>query len=386
MSSEQKGKYQPWRHEEFVADIHVRRMTSSARKIYMVLLHEAFVCSTRPDLPDNDKDLAVMVDCDDPEEWEKSRASVLNMFEKEIVNGVPVLFQKRLREDWAKLQDIRASRTEAGRIGGLAKASKCLAKRSMEVKEVKEVSKEKEESEESSDPDSENPLIGQEDEMNLKNFKTEMAVVAARHRQKATAYDNVWDELMILTRAHSSQGVINDFEAFLSENEGAEFPKGALVAYQYQAADRLAGEAPSLTEVKSPALTDLNRELTYLSGGVISFIDKQKIKLAELLRDWTRDEIITVFKEWLADQDLTDAKNLQYLPGKFIQTADSRCYSLRRSRQEKAAEAEARQRAVERLQEAANAERREAERKRQEEASQFDPLADLLLTDKGSAE
>jgi hypothetical protein len=396
MPAERKGKYQPWSHEEFMADIHVRRMSPTALKTYMMLLHEAFVGKTRPDLPDDEKALELMAYCNDHEEWLSVRAVVLGMFEKDRIDGVPVLFQKRLRDDWTHLQEIRESKADAGRASAKARRKLAEAKQkptdvntcstlvNKEVKEVSKESKEKEEREEPSDPDSENPF-GQED-MNLKNFKTEMAVVAARHRQKATAFDNVWDELMILTRAHSSQGVINDFEDFLSENEGAEFAKGALVAYQYKAADRLLGEAPALAEVKSPALTDLNRELTYLSGGVISFIDKQKIKLVELLREWTREEIITVFKEWLADQDLTDAKNLQYLPGKFVQTADSRCYSLRRARQEKVAEAEARQKAVERLQEAANAEREEAERKRQEEAQQFDPLADLLLTEKGSSE
>ena len=226
---------------------------------------------------------------------------------------------------------------------------------------------------------SENPLNGQEDkEMNLKNFKTEMAAAGAKRGFKVNGYQQTWEDLIILTKAHSSQAVINDFDAFLSENRGVEFPKGVLSKYQYVAADRLLGEAPALAEVKSPALTNLNREMTHLSGGVIAFIDKQKVTLAELLRDWTEEEVLAVFKEWLADQDLTDAKNVQYLPGKFVQTADSRCYSLRRKREEKVSEGLARERAVERLQEAANAEQQEADKKRQAESEQFDPLADLL--------
>ena len=214
--------------------------------------------------------------------------------------------------------------------------------------------------------------------MNLKNFKTEMAAKGVKYGFKVTGYPQAWEDLLILTKAHSSNAVINDFEDYLSENRGVEFPKGVLSKYQYVAADRLLGEAPALAEVKSPALTNLNREMTHLSGGVIAFIDKQKVTLAELLRDWTEEEVLAVFKEWLADQDLTDAKNVQYLPGKFVQTADSRCYSLRRSREEKVSEGLARSKAVERLQEAANAERQEADRKRQEESEVYDPLADLL--------
>lgn len=213
--------------------------------------------------------------------------------------------------------------------------------------------------------------------MNLKNFKTEMAAAGAKRGFKVNGYQQTWEDLIILTKAHSSQAVINDFDAFLSENRGAEF-NNVLTKYLYVAADRLLGEAPALAEVKSPALTNLNREMTHLSGGVIAFIDKQKVTLAELLRDWTEEEVLAVFKEWLADQDLTDAKNVQYLPGKFVQTADSRCYSLRRSREEKVSEGLARSKAVERLQEAANAERQEADRKRKAESEEFDPLVDIL--------
>jgi uncharacterized protein YdaU (DUF1376 family) len=390
LSGQSKGKYQPWSHEEFMADRRVSRMTSSARKIYMVLLHEAFVCSTRPDLPDDDEELAIMADCDDPKEWETSRSAVLAMFNRDLADGTPVLFRKRLREDWTHLQEIRESKADAGRASAEARRKLKEAKQnSTDVntcsalvnKEVsKEVSKEREvseEKEEISDPDSEIPLNGQEDQMNLKNFKTEMAAKGAKYGFKVSGYQQTWEDLIILTKAHSSQAVINDFDGFLSENRGAEF-NNVLIKYLYVAADRLLGEAPALAEVKSPALTNLNRELTYLSGGVISFIDKQKIKLAELLHEWSEEEIIAVFKEWLSEQDLNDPKNVQYLPGKFVQTADSRCYALRRSRAEKVSEGLARQRAVERLQEAAIVESREAERKRKEEEEQFNPIADLM--------
>jgi hypothetical protein len=248
----------------------------------------------------------------------------------------------------------------------MADSSLIIADNSKEVKEVKEVSELREEKK-FSDTDSENPLNGQENAVNLKNFKAEMAIKGVKYGFKVTGYQQTWEDLIYLTKAHSSQAVINDFGAYLSENRGAEF-NNVLTKYLYVAADRLLGEAPALAEVKSPALTNLNRELTYLSGGVISFIDKQKIKLAEILSDWTEEEVIAVFKEWLAEQDLNDPKNVQYLPGKFVQTADSRCYALRRKRQERESEGLARQRAVERLQEAANAERLEAEKKRQADA------------------
>jgi uncharacterized protein YdaU (DUF1376 family) len=348
-------------------------MTNVQRWIYKSLLQEAFVCSSRPRLPDDDDELWIMADCDNIEQWRENKQVIVRMFDRTQEDGVPLLTHKKLEEDWDRLQERRDARAEAGRKGGLAKSSKAKqtvanpAKRS-EVREVREVREDKgSEDKEFSNPDSENPLNGQEDQMNLKNFKTEMVAKGAKYGFKVSGYQQTWEDLIILTKAHSSQAVINDFAAFLSENRGAEF-NNVLTKYLYVAADRLLGEAPALAEVKSPALTNLNRELTYLSGGIISFIDKQKIKLAELLRGWTEEEVLAVFKEWLAEQDLNDPKNVQYLPGKFVQIADSRCYALRRSRAEKVAEGLARERAVERLQEAANAERQEAEKKRQAEA------------------
>ena len=54
-SGQSKGIYQPWCHEEFMADRRVRRMSPTAVKTYMMLLHEAYVCSTRPYLPDDEE-------------------------------------------------------------------------------------------------------------------------------------------------------------------------------------------------------------------------------------------------------------------------------------------------------------------------------------------
>src|SRR5208337_2155017 len=98
---DEKGKYQPWSHEEFMSDRRVRRMSPLAVKTYMMLLHEAFVCSTRPNLPDDD------------EEWLSVRDEVLGMFGKTIANGKAVLVNKRLCRDWDRLLEIRGIRSEA---------------------------------------------------------------------------------------------------------------------------------------------------------------------------------------------------------------------------------------------------------------------------------
>ena len=79
--AESKGIYQPWRHEAFMADRKVRKMTPTELKTYMLMLHEAFVCETRPNLPDNEDELEEMALCTDHDEWLSVRGAVLEMFE-----------------------------------------------------------------------------------------------------------------------------------------------------------------------------------------------------------------------------------------------------------------------------------------------------------------
>ena len=63
-------------------------MTPTAVKTYMMLLHEAYLCSTRPYLPDDDEELSLMAYCESSEEWASVRGSVLGMFESKVVDGV----------------------------------------------------------------------------------------------------------------------------------------------------------------------------------------------------------------------------------------------------------------------------------------------------------
>jgi len=144
--------------------------------------------------------------------------------------------------------------------------------------------------------------------------------------------------------------------------------------------------APAPVLPKRSEAVSLVLDLAHLSDGLIAFRDKHRDRLGEVLQDYTADEIKSAFTSWMEDKDLLDTKNVQFLPGKFAEIASQLCYSLRMSREEKAAEALARQKAVERLQEAANAERQEAEKKRQAEEQQFDPLADLLITETRSTD
>ncbi len=371
--SDQKGKYQPWYHEAFMADRRVRVMAPLAVKTYMMLLHEAFVCSTRPNLPDDEEELRLLAYCNSPEEWDSIRNVVLGMFSKEVVNGQKVLTNKRLTKDWEHLQEIREARSEAGKASAAKrKATNVEQMLANEHKEVsKEVSEEKEVVQNADSLSLEDD--GQGDDMNLKTFKAEMASVGARQGVAVKGYDNIWDDLKILAVAHGYQTVVNDFEEYLSENSGNEYPKGALQSYSWAAADRLRSDSPLQASAKDPEVVSLARELTYASGGEIAFQDKQRIRLAEVLKEFSDEEIKSVFVTWIGNQDMSDPKNVSYLAGKFVQIADSLCYTARRQKQESEKSKVLRDQTAIRLQEQAEQER--LAKAQQEKLVDFDPLA-----------
>lgn len=124
----------------------------------------------------------------------------------------------------------------------------------------------------------------------------------------------------------------------------------------------------------SPAVASLAAKLTYASDGLIAFQDKQRARLAEVLKEFEAAEIKQVFSAWLEDQDLSDPKNLSFLPDKFVQTADSLCYTNRRKKREAEENRAKKDAHSRRLQAQAEQERRAAEARQREEDELFDPI------------
>ena len=364
--AESKGLYQPWRHEAFMADRKVRKMTPIELKTYMLLLHEAFVCETRPNLPDNEDDLEEMALCTNHEEWLSIREVVLGMFEKTVVDDIPVLTRKRLTDDWGHLQEIREARSEAGKASAAKRKSTNVERLlTNEHKEVsKEVSEEKEESE------------NEETDMNLKPFKASLTVIAAKHNVALGGYDETIKNLKLLADSFGSGAVLNDFDAYLSEKQGEEFFKGAASAYLSVAPYRLAEPQPgSVGSSSDPEVVSLARAIMRASQNEITLLDKQKIRLSEALSEgFTADEILAGFKEWFSKQDV--AKDGPFLAGKFAQQAADLAYGVRESRVEAEKQSKVREAAVRRLQEEAEAERLRVAEEKDKEEDIFDPLSE----------
>jgi len=168
------------------------------------------------------------------------------------------------------------------------------------------------------------------------------------------------------------------------EPEEPESPLGAPLPAGPGAGTVKPDPVPQQSGVPAPVLpkrseaVSLVLDLAHLSGGKIVFLDKHRDRLGVVRQEYTSEEIKSAFTDWLVEQDLSDPKNVQFLPGTFAQIAGQLAETIRRERREAEAEQKARDVAVKRLQAEAEADRQQRETQRQEQENQFDPLADLL--------
>ena len=207
-------------------------------------------------------------------------------------------------------------------------------------------------------------------------IKKELQAVCGGFGVKAGGYQSTWEDLQTLAIVHSVGAVARDFTNYLEEYRGDDFPNGAVSKYLQVASDRLGSDRiGAVASAKDPEVVSLVRELTYASEGKIAFLDKQRVRLAEVLKEFPAEDVKSAFHSWLEEQDLSDPKNVSFLPQKFVQIVDSLCYSARRRKQEADDARVLREDAVVRLQREAEEERQKAEEKKHAEEAVFDPLA-----------
>jgi uncharacterized protein YdaU (DUF1376 family) len=100
-----KALFQKWDEPAFRSDtVHLHWMAS---QFYRCLLQFALISTTRPDLPADEDQLRRILGGVPEDIWAQHRDEVLSMFLRDEVNGVKVLYQKRLRKDWAVIETYR---------------------------------------------------------------------------------------------------------------------------------------------------------------------------------------------------------------------------------------------------------------------------------------
>jgi uncharacterized protein YdaU (DUF1376 family) len=120
---EYQPQYQFWHEQDFSADEQVAYgMDWLQRHFYRTLLQKAFICSTRPYLPNSDDQLWLLADAGSKDRWLENKEAVMVKFQRVEINGVEFWAHKRLLRDWALLVKYRTEKAKAGRAGGLAKA------------------------------------------------------------------------------------------------------------------------------------------------------------------------------------------------------------------------------------------------------------------------
>jgi len=207
-------------------------------------------------------------------------------------------------------------------------------------------------------------------------LKKEIQVVCMRYGANAGGFNETWEQMSALEQAHSRGAVVRSFTEFLDENQGDDFPRGAVSAYLRGAARRLSsGTSSASVAAKDPQVKALEAELIYLSDDRVTFQAGHKIVLEELLREHSPEEVISAFKTFIENKDLNDPKVLNFAAKNFVDAANGLILSARRRNQERDRDSAARESAKLRLQEEAEAERAAAEVAKQAEEALFDPLA-----------
>lgn len=179
------------------------------------------------------------------------------------------------------------------------------------------------------------------------------------------------EELKRLVYVHKGSAVERAFGQWASENCDNPDIKDPLAVFLADADSILSSDTPSQAAAKSPEAINLSRELSVLSGGDVAFNDKHRVRLSELLQEYSSEEILGAWKAWAPNQD-SDPK---FLAGNFVQAADNLCYAARRREKERREQDAAHEATRKRLQEEAEAERRLAEQREREQADLFDPIA-----------
>lgn len=363
--------YFKWLWRDWRANRHVQRLHYVAKGLYRELLDEQWCEGFIP------PDIETLADiCNCPvdvmqEHW----TSLQDLFETQedgrLVNRK--LEQQRTAED-----SIRAAKARGGQKSALAKLNK-INKSSRGAEDLLDSSSRPEAEShiaEQSRAETEQSISEQEadfdeGEVDMSKISKEIQLACGG---RSKVYPQQDEQLRALEVEHSRSAVVTDFRTFLQENEGDDFRYGPVSAYLNIASDRLSSDTTqAVASLKDPEVVSLARELSYLSGGQISLLDKQRIRLAEVLKEFSAAEITSAFSAWYADQDTSDPKNVSFLAGKFVQIVDGLAYAARKKKQESEQVRIARDATARKLQEEAEAERQAAAQKEKE--ADFDPFS-----------
>lgn len=281
MPNGNKPMYQPWVEVEFIEDEVVQSMNSLQRWMYRTLLQKAFICSTRPNLPNDNNQLWMLAGCENKQQWMENKAIILKKFE---VLGL-VLVHKRLSydyENWAQLvekkrfaADCRWNAPALQNGTSAFQVSKEVRKKESEVRGMQKAQF----------PETKITAIWEE--------------MTGRVAESKTLYKK---ELRELIRVNGEEMVLGQFEiwAGLNKNTSSKRPISTFIK-QYHT-----GNVPQFS-INMSAINDLAVQLSLISDGAVTFNRLNLQGLAGLLAEFSQEEIIIAFKKFYSENE-QDAK------------------------------------------------------------------------------
>lgn len=125
MSADFKPKFVPWYEDDFQADRAVKRWTSVQRALYRNLLMESYYNDLRPNLPNDDSQLWLLADAESLQQWLDNKEPILVKFYEDVdSDGVSILWNKRVRQEWGEMQERLEQRRNAGAASAKARLLK----------------------------------------------------------------------------------------------------------------------------------------------------------------------------------------------------------------------------------------------------------------------
>jgi hypothetical protein len=374
--------YYKWLWRDWRADRRVQKLNYVAQGLYRSLLDEQWC---EGGLPTSVEDLSDICGC--PVEVMQEHWKTLSKFFEETEDGV--LVNSKLEKQRTAQDLVRAAKSRGGKASALQKLSKSqhlltpVEDSFVSVAESHIAEQSRADTEQSIEQDAANSCFknnGQEypedwDEEFMKTDRQIDIMTEQFFGKKAFLRGRNGEDLKRLVLLHKGSAVERAYGEWCEANQDNPDIKDPVAVFLEEADDILGGETPARAVAKDPEVGNLVRELSYRSKGQISFMDKQRVRLAEVLKEFTAAEITTAFDAWFAEQDASDPKNLGYLPNQFAQKADQLCYTARRKKQEAEETKALRDQTAARLQEQAEQER--LVRAQQERlVEDFDPLSE----------
>jgi uncharacterized protein YdaU (DUF1376 family) len=294
MSNDSKPQYQPWRHNMFMTEESVRRMTREEKNAYMWLCHEAYCVPEQPYLPDDDNRLWFLANCESLEEWLKVSPAVRGMFKK---TG-KLLEQKRIVADYKNWESGIYSKKRAGLLSGVARCStddeQMFNECSTGVQEVLNT------------PPTETNKIKESKVKEIKESKEkklskpvplESAIVlSAMEFGLFPEEKKFWKkEIHELEKSVGEESVLAAFKVWAANGYSGRWP---IKAFLNQSGGIVVSQ-----KTQTPDLTATLDEIVFVSGNTVRFNTAQQIQLGQLVAEFGSENVLRAFREFYSQLD-----------------------------------------------------------------------------------